>query len=77
MINVKLIDGKVSFAGSADFTCYNICGDVMLKGKWVVAVSGGSDSMTLLDQCVKAEMDLIADVYKRQWYWISAAVLLT
>lgn len=32
----------------------------MLKGKWVVAVSGGCDSMTLLDQCVKAKVDVIA-----------------
>lgn len=32
----------------------------MLKGKWVVAVSGGCDSMTLLDQCVKAKADVIA-----------------
>lgn len=39
---------------------YNICGDNMLKGKWVVAVSGGCDSMTLLDQCVKAKVDVIA-----------------
>lgn len=44
----------------------------MLKGKWVVAVSGGSDSMTLLDQCVKAEMDLIAahvNYQKRDSAW--------
>lgn len=39
---------------------YNICGDNMLKGKWVVAVSGGCDSMTLLDQCVQAKVDVIA-----------------
>lgn len=39
---------------------YNNCGDKMHNGKWVVAVSGGCDSMTLLDQCVKAKVDVIA-----------------
>ena len=38
---------------------YNVDGD-MMNGKWIVAVSGGSDSMALLDQCIQAKIDVIA-----------------
>lgn len=34
--------------------------DLNKKQRWIVAVSGGSDSMALLDMCIKANLDIIA-----------------